>query len=130
MYKRNAARTGVLAPTAYATPQEFNLVAGKGQEGKHLLELNLYADFGTLNWQVSSNRPDRISFSSTTGVVSDQTNIAVYVTVPGNLTLGENHLGNINVTFSQGNGYNKSETIPVSVNMLQKLHQDYLPMVR
>lgn len=130
MFKSNAARTSLLEPTAWAEPAELNLISERGDEENQRLHLYLHSDFGVMDWRAGTNQPARIRFSASSGVVDGQTFILVDIRVPSGLTSGVSHLGDIHVTFTRGDDYEKTETIPVNVQVINRMQQQYLPMVR
>jgi hypothetical protein len=130
MFKKTAARTSSLEPDAWAAPQEFSMVADQKGTNAYAAELKLYASAGIFSWRASSDQPSRISFSQNSGSVTTQKTVLVNVNIPAGLSLGENHLGNIQVTFTREGGFRKTETIPVKATVLRQLDQSFLPLVR
>jgi hypothetical protein len=131
MFRQNAARTGYQAiPMLHVTPSSLVALHETGNSNDVVFSVVLDGDCDEpINWTADENHPD-IFLSSTSGTLTDTTNLTITIDRSG-LVPGKNTLGTVLVTgmVAGQNVVNSPVSLPVTVYLVNQIHQAYLPSV-
>ncbi|MDX1417596.1 MAG: VCBS repeat-containing protein, partial [Candidatus Promineifilaceae bacterium] len=127
MFKRDAARTSSALPTMSVDPDEQVLLIESGDSGMQEFNVYVYGRLGTFDWQISTDRPDIVTFPVSSGTIQGQQEIQVNVRIEQGWDIGEHHLGDLYVETSSNGGDNSTELIPIYLRVVAELERSFLP---
>ena len=131
MFRQNAARTGYQTlPMLHVTPASLAALHEIGDSNDVVFSVVLAGDSSVpINWTANESHPD-IFLSSTSGTLVDAANLTITIDRSG-LVPGVNTLGSVLVTgtIDGQNVVNSPVSLPVTVYLVNQIHEAYLPSV-